>query len=80
MSRMNRELEQKHSSSHPIHDGIFGHEDDENVEMAEDTPPGADYASVNQVGTSVQPEKFQPIRNLGDTDQGDRQPDNGRRR
>ncbi|CAM9981356.1 unnamed protein product, partial [Phaeothamnion confervicola] len=62
---------------HPIHDGVFGlHQD----EPADDTPPGADHDSVNIMRTGVQPEGFGPIRNLGDTDQGDRQPDGRRRR
>jgi hypothetical protein len=65
------------ASEHPIHDGVFGHHHDES---ADDTPPGADHDSVNIIGSAVQPERFQPMRNIGDTDQGDRQPDGGRRR
>jgi hypothetical protein len=45
-----------------------------------DTPRGAIGENVNYVGTAVQPEGNQPMRNLGDTDQGDRQPVGGRRR
>lgn len=64
-------------SEHPIHDGVFGHHHDE---AADDTPPGADHDSVNIIGSAIAPEGFGPMRNIGDTDQGDRQPDGGRRR
>jgi len=56
------------------------HDEDEPHPTVDDTPPYADRASVNLGGTAVQPEGFQPMRNVGDTDQGDRQPDGGRRR
>lgn len=62
---------------HPIHDQIFGSDPDGFVN---DTPPGAIGQNVNIIGTAVQPERNQPMRNVGDTDQGDRQPDGGRRR
>ena len=62
---------------HPIHDAIFGSDPDGFVN---DTPPGAIGDNVNIIGTAVQPERNQPMRNVGDTDQGDRQPDGGRRR
>lgn len=65
------------ASDHPIHDGVFGHRHEES---ADDTPPGADHDSVNIIGSAIAPEAFQPMRNIGDTDQGDRQPDGGRRR
>lgn len=62
---------------HPIHDAIFGADPDGYVD---DTPDGAIGENVNIIGSAVQPERFQPMRNLGDSDQGDRQPDGGRRR
>ena len=65
------------TSEHPIHDGVFGHHHDAS---ADDTPPGADHDSVNIIGSAIAPERFGPMRNIGDTDQGDRQPDGGRRR
>ena len=68
---------EKRSGDPSIHEQVFG-EDDE--AMVDDTPPGAGRRAVNQVGTAVQPEEFQPMRGVGDTDQGDRQPDGGRRR
>ncbi|MDP3736606.1 MAG: hypothetical protein Q8R02_04405 [Hyphomonadaceae bacterium] len=63
----------------PIHDSVFGHLNEQD-QLADDTPAGADPDSVNIIGAAVQPERNQPIRNLGDTDQGDRQPDGRRRR
>ena len=68
---------EKRSGDPSIHEQVFG-EDDE--AMVDDTPPGAGRRAVNQIGTAVQPEEFQPMRGVGDTDQGDRQPDGGRRR
>lgn len=63
--------------AHPIHDQVFGDDPDGFVN---DTPPGAIGERVNIVGTAVQPEKHEPMRGVGDSDQGDRQPDGGRRR
>ena len=60
-----------------IHEKVFGHDGEK---AYDDTPPGAGHRAVNPVGTAVQPEGNQPMRNVGDTDQGDRQPDGGRRR
>ena len=68
---------EKRSGDPSIHEQVFG-EDDE--AMVDDTPPGGGRRAVNQIGTAVQPEEFQPMRGVGDTDQGDRQPDGGRRR
>jgi hypothetical protein len=66
-----------HSLDHPIHDSIFGSDPDGFVN---DTPRGAIGERVNVTGVAVQPERYQPMRNVGDSDQGDRQPDGGRRR
>lgn len=68
---------EKRSGDMAIHQEVFGEDDDA---MVDDTPPGAGRREVNIIGTAVQPEKFQPMRGVGDTDQGDRQPDGGRRR
>ena len=68
---------EKRSGDPSIHEEVFGEDDDA---MVDDTPPGAGRRAVNPIGTAVQPEGFQPMRNVGDTDQGDRQPDGGRRR
>jgi hypothetical protein len=62
---------------HPIHDEIFGKDPDGFVN---DTPPGAIGERVNIIGIAAQPERNQPMRGVGDTDQGDRQPDGDRRR
>ena len=62
---------------HPIHDSVFGSDPDGFVN---DTPPGAIGERVNVVGVAAQPERNQPMRHVGDTDQGERQPDGGRRR
>ncbi len=68
---------EKRSGDPGFHQEVFGEDDDA---MVDDTPPGAGRRAVNQIGTAVQPEGFAPMRNVGDTDQGDRQPDGGRRR
>lgn len=65
------------TENHPLHDEVFGKDPDG---FYNDTPPGAIGENVNYIGTAVQPESNQPMRNLGDTDQGDRQPVGGRRR
>lgn len=66
-----------YSVDHPIHDAIFGMDPDGYVN---DTPLGAIGERVNIMGSAVQPERNQPMRGVGDTDQGDRQIDGGRRR
>ncbi len=74
---MSRRHEHDFNVDHPIHDAVFGSDPDG---MYNDTPRGAIGENVNIIGTAVQPEGFQPMRGVGDTDQGDRQPDGGRRR
>ncbi len=74
---MPRHQEVDFNIHHPLHDAIFGSDPDG---MYNDTPPGAIGENVNQIGIAVQPEGFQPMRNAGDSDQGDRQPLGGRRR
>ena len=69
---------EKRSGDPGLHERGFRR--DEDAEGVDDTPPGAGRREVNIVGTAVQPEGNQPMRNVGDTDQGDRQPDGGRRR
>ena len=66
-----------HSEHHPLHDEVFGKGPKGGYN---DTPPGAIGENVNYIGIAVQPEGNQPMRNLGDSDQGDRQPLGGRRR
>jgi hypothetical protein len=68
---------EKRSGDPSFHEQVFGQDEEAEVD---DTPPGAGRREVNIIGTAVQPEKNQPMRNVGDTDQGDRQPDGGRRR
>ena len=68
-----------YEKDHPIHDAIFGDGSDPDG-YVDDTPDGAIGENVNIVGSAIQPERFQPLRNMGDSDQGDRQPDGGRRR
>lgn len=62
---------------HPLHDEVFGKDPEGGYKV---TPPGAIGENVNYIGTAVQPEGNQPMRNVGDSDQGDRQPIGGRRR
>jgi len=73
MTREQKDLDPKH----PIHNEVFGNDPDGFVNT---TPPGAIGDRVNIVGTAVQPERNEPMRGVGDSDQGDRQPDGGRRR
>lgn len=73
---MPRRQEIDFNTSHPIHDAIFGSDPDG---MYNDTPEGAIGDNVNIIGTATQPEGFRPMRGVGDTDQGDRQPLGGRR-
>ena len=63
----------------PVHDQVFGDDDGPDPEV-DDTPKGAIRGNVYMQGVAAQPEKNQPMRNVGDTDQGDRQPDGRRRR
>ncbi len=65
------------NADHPIHDSIFGNDPDG---FYNDTPPGAIGERVNIMGIAAQPEGHQPMRGVGDTDQGDRQVDGTRRR
>jgi hypothetical protein len=76
-ARLGRQELTDFNEHHPIHDEVFGVDPDGFVN---DTPPGAIGDNVNIIGTAVQPEQNQPMRNLGDSDQGDRQPDGSRRR
>jgi hypothetical protein len=64
-------------TNHPIHDSVFGNDryglqprDMRNTARSSHTMPA----------TSAQPEGFQPMRDVGDTDQVDRQPDGSLRR
>lgn len=66
-----------YNREHPIHDEVFGTDPDGYVN---DTPRGAIGERVNVMGSAAQPERNQPMRGVGDTDQGDRQVDGGRRR
>jgi hypothetical protein len=69
--------------AHPIHDSIFGDDifDDDVADIEiDDTPQYASRGLVNSGGVAAAPEAFEPMRQLGDTDQGDRQPDSRRRR
>lgn len=74
---MGRQNHADFNEHHPIHDEVFGADPDG---FYNDTPPGAIGENVNYVGIAAQPERNQPMRNVGDSDQGDRQPDGGRRR
>jgi hypothetical protein len=69
--------------AHPIHDSIFGDDifddDSEDTEI-DDTPEYTSRGLVNSGGVAAAPERFDPMRQVGDTDQGDRQPDGRRRR
>lgn len=69
--------ETNYNEHHPLHDEVFGKSPEGSYD---DTPPGAIGENVNYVGTAAQPEGNDPMRNLGDSDQGDRQPGGGRRR
>lgn len=77
---MSRHPEAKDGSDHPIHDAVFGDFGQDPDGFVNDTPPGALGERVNILGAGAQAERNQPLRNVGDTDQGDRQPDNDRRR
>lgn len=69
------------TNPHPIHDAVFGAGfGDDPDGFFNDTPPGAIGENVNYIGIAAAPERNQPMRTVGDSDQGDRQPDGGRRR
>jgi hypothetical protein len=74
---LDEDLINERSGDPSIHEKVFGRDSEK---AYDDTPPGAGHRQVNPIGTAVQPEGFQPMRNVGDSDQGDRQPDGGRRR
>ena len=74
---MPRHQEVDFNVNHPIHDTVFGSDPDGGYN---DTPRCAIGENVNYVGIAVQPESNLPMRNVGDSDQGDRQPMGGRRR
>ena len=74
--RAARDIEQ-HGSETPVHDSLFG---DEELRAEDPIHPGVDPRPARQPGTAVQPPAHQPIRNVGDTDHGDRQPTGGPRR
>jgi hypothetical protein len=67
----------KEDTQTPLHDLVFGADPDGFVN---DTPPGAIGANVNIIGSAVQLDRNQPLRHIGDSDQGDFQPGGGRRR
>jgi hypothetical protein len=60
-----------------LHEQVFGSDPDGFVN---DTPPGAIGENVNIIGSAVMLDRNQPLRHIGDTDQGDFQPGGGRRR
>lgn len=59
-------------TNHPIHDAVFG---DDRYGLAPEASMSPTYRTNTMPGTSAQPEGFQPMRDVGDTDQVDRQPD-----
>lgn len=69
------------NENHPIHDAVFGAGfGDDPDGVFNDTPPGAVGQNVNMGGIPAAPERNQPMRGVGDTDQRDLQPDGARRR
>jgi hypothetical protein len=60
-----------------LHEQVFGSDPDGFVN---DTPRGAIGANVNIIGSAVELDRHQPLRHIGDSDQGDFQPGGGRRR
>ncbi len=72
---MSRKEPINYDANHPIHDAVFGDEFGRDPDgFYNDTPRGAIAENVNSIGIAVQPERNQPMRHMGDTDQGDRQP------
>ncbi|MFT3725676.1 MAG: hypothetical protein QM773_19110 [Hyphomonadaceae bacterium] len=61
----------------PLHEQVFGNDPDGFVN---DTPRGAIGENVNLGLGGVQLDSNQPLRHIGDSDQGDFQPGGGRRR
>lgn len=61
----------------PLHEAVFGNDPDGFVN---DTPRGAIGENVNLGLGGVQLDSNQPLRHIGDSDQGDFQPGGGRRR
>ena len=55
-------------------------EEDEPKPMVDDAPPGVSRANVYMENSPGQPARFQPMRDVGDTDPTDRQPDGTLRR
>ncbi len=62
---------------HPIHDAVFGTQQDR-IAPTYGRKPTAGASSL--LRTSAQPEGFSPMLDVGDTDQVDRQPDGTLRR
>jgi hypothetical protein len=69
---MPRKRRRNDETESPIHDAVFG--SDEPRPMVDDTPRGASPANVN-LKTPGKPGGFRPMREVGDTDPTDRQPD-----
>ena len=67
----------KEDTATTLHEQVFGSDPDGFVN---DTPRGAIGENVNIIGSAVQLDRNQPLRHIGDTDQGDFQPGGGRRR
>lgn len=61
----------------PLHEKMFGSNP---TGLVNDTPEGAIGENVNMSVPPVQLDSNQPLRHIGDTDQGDFQPGGGRRR
>ena len=74
---LDEDLVDERSGDPSVHEKVFGRDSEQDYD---DTPPGAGHREVNIIGTAVQPEEDAPMRQVGKTDQGDRQPDGGRRR
>ncbi len=64
-------------TSHPIHDSVFG---DDRHGLPADGGMRPTRRTHTMPGTSAQSEGFQPMRDVGDTDQIDRQPDGSLKR
>lgn|SRR5690606_19536273 len=78
--RAARDIEEHAGSApqdNPIHESVFGEEE---LRAEDDIHPGVNPSPAEQPGTAVQPAGNRPMRNVGDTEQGDRQPEGGPRR
>ncbi len=64
-------------TNHPIHDSVFGND---RYGLAPEASMSPTRRTHTLPGTSAQPEGFQPMRDVGDTDQVDRQADGTLRR